>query len=91
MKNTRFFNIIFAFFYVNDANVPFLSSRLGYCRNSFNFNSTFTLNPFFCKKMGLHTNKNSSLNITPMVSFDNADTQKVEIFKEIKGKVGVYR
>lgn len=89
MKNTRFFNIIPALFYDNDTNVPFLSPPFGYCRNSFNLNSTFTLNLL----RGLHTNKNknSSSDITPIVSFDNTDTQKVEIFKEIKGKVGIYR
>ena len=37
-----------------------------------------------------HTN-NSKLNITPLVSFDNPDTQKLEIYNEIKGKAGVYR
>lgn len=89
MKNTRFFNIIPALFYDNDTNAPFLSPSFGYCINSFNFNSTFTLNLL----RGLHTNKNknSSSDITPIVSFDNTDTQKVEIFKEIKGKVGIYR
>jgi hypothetical protein len=31
------------------------------------------------------------LSITPQVSFANADVQKREIIKEIKGKAGVYR
>lgn len=61
-------------------------------KNTIIFNlipAIFTLNLL----RGLHTNKNknSSSDITPIVSFDNADSQKVEIFKEIKGKVGIYR
>ncbi len=31
------------------------------------------------------------LSITPQVSFANADVEKREIIKEIKGKAGVYR
>ena len=31
------------------------------------------------------------LSVIPLVSFQNADLQKWEIIKEIKGKAGIYR
>lgn len=32
-----------------------------------------------------------SLSVVALVSFNNADVQKAEIIKEIKGKAGIYR
>jgi hypothetical protein len=34
------------------------------------------------------TNNNYSTTITPILSFENADTQKLDILKELKGKPG---
>ena len=56
---------------------------------SFNLNHTSISNEFF-KIRCFHTDRNGS-SITPKLSFENADRQKLEIFDEIRGKAGVYR
>jgi hypothetical protein len=33
----------------------------------------------------------TNLTITPIVAYSNADTSKLQIIKEIKGKSGIYR
>lgn len=52
--------------------------------------SNFSFSQFLVVR-GAHNGKDNYTNLTPVLSFANADIQKPEILKEIKGKAGVYR
>jgi len=39
----------------------------------------------------INTNNDNIVSTDPIISYENADTQKVEIFKANKEKTGIYR